>query len=389
MRHNVGAVVKEEKCCSCGICAGVCPVKCIQMKLDQNKVPVPVIDAMLCTHCGLCLDICPGKESFNETLCGGPRGKEATVLQAYNGHTKNESLLITSASGGICMQLIDELLKTGVFKKAFLVKEWNLSKILTTELCEAVCPSMGGSRYVPVSHEKAVKYILQHRDEKVILVGTGCAIRGLRNVIQTFHLNDNNYLLLGLFCDSVMSYSIWDYFLSVSTSYGKLKELHFRSKKKHGWPGDVLLVCDKGEVYFPKEKRQRIKDFYINKRCLYCTDKLCSCADISLGDNYTGTFVNKMGTSSIFVRTDKGKKYLNRIESLLEFQEIAPSLVERAQQIEKTKEKNWFAKIKEKECKEVPLKYKIKYCYKMVKIFSRKYKLLMNAIFMFERIFKR
>lgn len=89
MRHNVGAVVKEEKCCSCGICTGVCPVKCIQMKLDQNKVPVPVIDAMLCTHCGLCLDICPGKESFNEALCGEPREKEATVLQAYNGHTKN------------------------------------------------------------------------------------------------------------------------------------------------------------------------------------------------------------------------------------------------------------------------------------------------------------
>ena len=68
------------------------------------------------------------------------------------------------------------------------------------------------SRYLPVSHEKAVCYIKEDEDKKAIFIGTSCAIRGLQNVISSLNRSVNNYLFIGLFCDRVFNYNIVNYY---------------------------------------------------------------------------------------------------------------------------------------------------------------------------------
>ncbi|MBN2076976.1 MAG: 4Fe-4S binding protein [Dehalococcoidales bacterium] len=47
--------IDPEKCKSCGICAGRCPVEAIS---GEKKSPY-VIDQEKCIRCGTCLEVCP------------------------------------------------------------------------------------------------------------------------------------------------------------------------------------------------------------------------------------------------------------------------------------------------------------------------------------------
>jgi ferredoxin len=52
---RITAIVDEEECVSCGICASVCPEEAITMN------DIAVIDSLKCTGCGSCVDECPSK----------------------------------------------------------------------------------------------------------------------------------------------------------------------------------------------------------------------------------------------------------------------------------------------------------------------------------------
>lgn len=116
--------------------------------------------------------------------------------------------------------------------------------MVKTEICKESEQVTGSekSRYISVSQEDVVRYMLAHREEKIIITGTSCAIQGISNVIRKFHLKRENYLLIGLFCDKLMTYHVWDYFNSIHDNEGILTELYFRDKEKNGWPGDLKLV---------------------------------------------------------------------------------------------------------------------------------------------------
>lgn len=49
------AIVDEEECVCCGICASVCPEEAITMN------DIAVIDSLKCSGCGSCVDECPSK----------------------------------------------------------------------------------------------------------------------------------------------------------------------------------------------------------------------------------------------------------------------------------------------------------------------------------------
>ena len=52
---RAAAVVDEEECVNCGICANVCPEEAIVV--DE----IAVIDPKRCTGCGLCVEECPNR----------------------------------------------------------------------------------------------------------------------------------------------------------------------------------------------------------------------------------------------------------------------------------------------------------------------------------------
>ena len=54
----------ENTCVACGLCAAVCPARCIKIKAgeDEDGVRYPIryeINAIRCIYCGFCVEACP------------------------------------------------------------------------------------------------------------------------------------------------------------------------------------------------------------------------------------------------------------------------------------------------------------------------------------------
>ena len=126
---TVSTTVQAGLCCGCGICKGSCPKGCISWN-EKDGLYVPKIDTQSCIQCSLCVAVCPGL-----------------------GHSYERAGTAADTAAG-----------------------WDSSN----------APK---SRYLPVSHETAIAYIKSHRDARLILVGTSCAIRGLQAAIKKLNLS--------------------------------------------------------------------------------------------------------------------------------------------------------------------------------------------------------
>ena len=310
---TVQETVNNGLCCGCGVCKGICPRACISWK-KEHGLYIPLIDNVKCIRCGLCSRVCPGLGHAYPPGYPAVDAVTGTVLSCYTAWSRDARLRHVGASGGVVSTVIRELLSAGSYDGAFCLDSYDYREQLQTRLYSArevaSCweqSTTPKSRYLPVSHECAVAYMKSHPSARLILVGTSCAVRGLRAAAETLRLDPEQYLFLGLFCDKVFNYNILPYFEDTCAEGAPLKALHFKNKESGGWPGDLKLYPETGQPFFvSKKERERAKPYFMPERCLYCVDKLNVCADISLGDNYTGKEDSALGSNSVIIRTRKG-----------------------------------------------------------------------------------
>lgn len=352
---NISFTAENNLCIGCGVCIGVCPMRCIGWKRMKGMYQ-PVIDLTSCMSCGLCARVCPGLEHrYEEKL--DVSAVEGNVLFSCNAWSRFAELRHVSASGGVVSTLVWHLLEEGIYDTAFLVDSYDYRQQLSTKpvnvmnLQDMVSSSYPKSRYLPVSHENAVTYVKCNRTKKVIFIGTSCAIRGFLSVVEQFHLPRENYLLVGLFCDRVFHYNVVDYYRQPDFCGDKeLEKMHFKNKESGGWPGNMKFFFSDGSiVYRDKSERAKLKDYFMPERCLYCIDKLNACADISLGDNYTQQNSSPLGSNSVIIRTDTGMVAWQKTISLLESSEVQIEKIMEAQYVDWRLNNLCYGKLKEQE----------------------------------------
>lgn len=347
--NNIQKIQDAGLCISCGVCSANCPKDCITFEL-QNGMYQPQAGGV-CINCGRCLKVCPS-EKLGEDIDASKLS--AYVLGSYQQILKakihDKDALNKSTSGGVVTGLISELLARGEFDAAFAVvgydyhRQVKTVKIETAQELHQSC----GSRYLPVSQTDAVKYICENKDKRVIIVATSCATAAIEKSIALNHLQRDNYLLIGLFCDKTMHYGVVDHFDRISEMHGhRLTELHFRSKDGCKWPGKVKLVLDNQEsILLPSSARKKLKDYYVPERCLYCVDKLNRNADISVGDNYIKKNADEEGVSSVIIRTDAGMEAWKDCSSLFEWSKDEEAELLDSQLIKKKEENYAFGCLK-------------------------------------------
>ena len=304
-------------CIECGICVAICPVKAITLK-KENYNYLPNINEE-CINCGLCKKVCPMNnlcDNYNpqNTIKKSILGNYQKI---YSAKTFDKEILKNATSGGMVTQLIKCLLQENIYDKAFLLDGYSYDEQLKTIEYDkrSDLTKSQKSRYLTISHENTCRYMLKNPSSKVIVVGTGCAINGIKNFIKIKKLDINNYLFLGLICDKTMHYGVWDYF-SGFLKKQKIKELYFRIKENGGWPGNVRILSDNEEIMdLDRRKRMNVKDYFVPECCLYCLNKLNTNADIVLGDNYIKRFEDKAGCSVVLTRSKLGDEIFNKFKN--------------------------------------------------------------------------
>ncbi len=345
---------QNNLCISCGICAAVCPEKCITFQ-DFNGMRLPAINDSDCVHCGKCFNVCPGK-GFNYSKYSGELNLDFNfhdVKGIYTVRSKNESILKNAVSGGAVTEIISGLIDgNSEYKSAFVVRGHDYADVPCSEIVSSTSELYDSqkSRYVIISHQKCAEYIISHSEQKIILVGTGCFVHGIMNLISMYGLKRENYFIIGLFCDRTMSMNVIRYFKNHRALTSGLKELYFRTKDSGGWPGGMRLVGNDGNIIdLPNSERMKVKDYFQPERCLYCLDKLNIFADISAGDNYTGRNGGVEGSSSIIIRTDEGLRVWKELSDRFEVHESDRNEIITSQKLKKRQENYFFSKLKEKE----------------------------------------
>lgn len=356
MIKNVSITTENNLCISCGVCTAVCPKRCISLK-NKNGMNIPIIGND-CISCGICYQICPGKGySYSNGTVISVNSKSfwlGRCIGIYTANTKDTKLRFNSVSGGVVTELVRDLLNEEDYKAAFLIDShyYDNDNIVYTKPFskEQDLVTTQKSRYLLVSHKKTVEYMLAHKEQKLIIVGTSCFVQALQNIIQKYKLNRNNYFIIGLFCDKTMSMNIVKYFSDYSDGkHGKLMELYFRTKEVGGWPGGVQLKYEDGKTYdLPNVERTKVKDWFQPERCLYCLDKLNQFADISVGDNYTGKNNNIDGSNSVIIRSEKGVEIWERYRYKFDIEESSTEDLWKSQHLDLKLSNYWFSKIKEK-----------------------------------------
>lgn len=308
-------VVPDDRCCGCGLCAAVCPQRCIELRVDIKGFIVPFVDEKLCTDCSLCKKCCDG-------VC---LDEMPSNRSSYWAQSKDELLVETSSSGGVFGELAKEALREGgvVYGATFSCDCKSVEHVRVASQEEL--RKIRGSKYVQSKILPSL-YLQIEQDlqsgKKVLFSGTPCQTRAMSRYFSRKGIDDELLFLVDVFCHGVPSPRLWadwvDY-LSCREGSG-LSSALFRDKST-GWASYSVCYTFQNGV---RKKWLASSDWYmkaflanasLRTSCFACTAKFNSGSDLSLGDYWSiksahpEVCVNN-GISAIIVRSEKGERLL-------------------------------------------------------------------------------
>lgn len=246
---------EKNQCCGCAACSDVCPTGCISMQADEEGFCYPQKNDAQCIRCGRCETVCPMKNDNSEMA-------DSIGISAYAVRTKDESLRISSSSGGVFGMLAEKILEEGglVFGAAF-TDDLSVKHIAVDD--KKNLKKLLGSKYVQSDAEGcycAVKTALSE-GKKVLFSGTPCQNAALLQFLQR---RPENLLCVDLICHGVPSPDVWQDYLQYRSSCAGSWPIRgsFRDKTE-GWRDFSLsLTFENGTIY----RQPLTKDAYLRVR---------------------------------------------------------------------------------------------------------------------------
>lgn len=316
-------ICKRQDCCGCGVCAEICPKKCITMKLDEEGFYYPSVDAKKCVQCKLCQTVCPGNSGM----------KASGSTEAYAILNEDRKIRENSSSGGAFYSLASKVLEAGgvVFGVAF-TEDCHEVKHICIENIEELEKIMG-SKYVQTTptHNlyQSVREALKN-DKLVLFSGTPCQVSACKRFLE--NEKTSKLITVDLICHGVPSPGVWKKYLEETAE--NIKKVFFRDKTE-GWRRFSLSIVSNDRTILERENQNAymkgfLNDLYSRMSCYNCKFKgLNRESDITLGDfwqvgNMLPDLDDDMGTSIVFAHSEKGNALLKAVmaDSNIKFSKV-------------------------------------------------------------------
>lgn len=308
----------KNTCNGCGVCALVCPKKCIKMVEDGEGFLYPEIDESKCIKCNKCRIFCA---NFNN--------KEEKNEKAYVAINNSNEQLKESSSGGMFYILAEYTIKNNgvVFGVTY---NKNLKAVHeyaeTLEECKKFC----GSKYVRSDLQDSYIKVKQFLDEgrKVLFTGTACQISGLKKFIGK---ENENLILCDILCHANPSPKVFELYIKnlEKIKNKKVKYVWFRSKE-NGWKNQTPII-----EYEDGQKEEENSYFIafvwemINRpscySCQFASKRRIS--DFTIGDFWG---IEKVfpdiettgGVSLLNVNSEKGSRIFDEVKEKMNYREV-------------------------------------------------------------------
>ncbi len=286
-----------NNCTGCGMCASVCPTRCISISKNENGFYYYNINKNKCINCGICRKVC--------SQCNN-NASNIENQKLFSAYSKDSFVLKTSSSGGVAYELARYAVRNDIPVIGCI---YNFDKNRAEHIVvktEQELIKFSGSKYLQSYTVNAFKQIVTM--EKGLIFGTPCQIASIDNYLRLLRKR-NNFILVDLICHGVPSYLVWD---EIIKKYKNIHSIKFRDKK-YGW-GKFLTINSH------KVNKNLFYDFFesgiiYNECCYDCNYREKIPSDIRLGD-YWGK-ESKKGVSKIVVNGKKGLEYFNLVKEYL------------------------------------------------------------------------
>ena len=296
-------VIFDAKICSgCGMCAGICPVNCIEIINGFGKVNDDV-----CIRCGLCYYVCP-RTSLPTTSMQMIQmhtneiedyGQLGTYLEIFSAQTKIKDIKNVCQDGGItssCLYYLFNSKQIDLALGATMSEDpWRPKPFLLGSTEDVI--SSAGTKYVNNPNLSLLndKSLL---DGNFAIVGVPCQMQALLKS-KLCRLQLEYKYRIGIFCMESFSY---DGFLKIC----KLVDVNVADVTKTDInKGKFFIYTNTGNEFSVP-----IKEITHLARpdCEVCYDLTSEFADISIG-----SIGSPSGWNTVIIRTPEGKKLYNEL----------------------------------------------------------------------------
>jgi len=326
----IDIVVTSDMCAGCGVCAGACPVKCLEMRLINGEYK-PFLIGHCGAKCDICLRVCPFFDhNTHQDDLARMRFASAEGMRQYSvvgfyldcfiGYSAVYEHRRNGASGGMVTWMLEQLLAKGEIDRVVTVRNSKSGKgpLFEYTVMDSVpaVRAAASSKYYPVELSNPLKSILEDsKEHRYAVVGVPCFLHALvRAISVNKKLKQRIPYLLGLVCGLYPS----AYYTDILTVWAglrcsQIKNAGYRFKDGIRYGQDYRFRAQehtgkwsRSVGFFETHSHLWGKYYFAKNVCNYCDDVFAEVADAVFMDAWLPSMLSDTsGTSIIAVRNQR------------------------------------------------------------------------------------